>query len=74
MILINLMGGYQPGIKCVTGLTYKGHEFLENIRDYKIWTDIKSVAAKIGAKSRDAVFQIASNVVASLIKGHFGLP
>lgn len=68
-----MAGSMMPGIKSINHLTYKGHEFLANIRDNKIWTDVKGVAAKVGSKSLDAVVQIASNVVAALIKAPFGL-
>lgn len=61
------------GIKSIERLTYKGHEFLANIRNQNIWTGVKGVASKIGSKSLDALVQIASNVVTELIKAQFGL-
>lgn len=69
-----MAGSIMPGIKSINHLTYKGHEFLANIRDSKIWTGIKGVAGKVGSKSLDAVVQIASNVITALIKAQFGLP
>ena len=58
----------------IRDLTPKGHEFLANIREPKIWNGIKMVSAKIGSASLDALTQIASNVVTELIKTQFGIP
>ena len=57
----------------ITDLTPKGHDFLENIRDNKVWTGIKAVATKVGSKSLESIIQIASNVISELIKAQFGL-
>ena len=62
------------GIWSIADITPKAHEFLANIREDTIWNGVKSVAAKIGSKSMDAVVQIASNVVSELIRAQFGLP
>lgn len=58
---------------CIADLTPKGHSFIENVRDNKVWTGVKGIAAKVGSKSLDAVIQIASNVITELIKAQFGL-
>lgn len=63
------LGLYQT---VITDLTPKGHDFLENIRDNKVWSGIKSVASKVGSKSLDSIIQIASNVITQLIKTQFG--
>ena len=55
----------------IAKLTPKGHDFLENIRDNKVWAGVKSVSTKIGSKSLEAVIQIASNVISGLIKSQF---
>lgn len=65
--------GSSPYIRTIVDLTPKGHDFLANIRDSKIWGGIKSVAAKVGSQSLDAVVQISSNVISELIKAQFGL-
>lgn len=57
----------------ISDLTPAGHEFLNNIREDNIWNGIKSVSSKVGAKSLEAVTQIASNVITELIKTHFGI-
>lgn len=70
---IQMPGRPVPSIKSIDGLTYKGHEFLSNIRSDNIWSGVKSVGAKIGVSSISGMTQIASSVVAALIKAHFGL-
>lgn len=65
---------YFPASVTVGELHYRGHEFLNNIRESKIWDGVKSIAAKIGTNSMQGLVQIASNVITSLIKAQFGLP
>jgi len=64
---------YDAYTVCVDDLTPKGHDFLANIRDNKIWDGVKAVAGKVGSKSLEAVTQIAANVITELIKRQFGL-
>ena len=73
----NLIKGFSIGGNSETiyamDLTPKGHEFLSNIRENKIWNGVKVIAGKIGSSSLDALIQISSNVVTELIKAQFGL-
>ena len=57
----------------IDNLTPKGHDFLANIRDNKIWSGVKDVSANVGANSLNAVMQIAANVITEIIKARFGL-
>ncbi len=57
----------------VSDLTPKGHQFLANIRENKIWTGVKVIAGKIGSNSLDSIVQIASGVINELIRAQFGL-
>ena len=61
------------GTYTIRDLTPAGHEFLANIRTDTIWSGVKDVAGKVGATSLNAIVQIASNVVAQMIKHQFGL-
>lgn len=61
------------GMYTIRDLTPAGHEFLANIRKDTIWSGVKDVAGKVGATSLNAIVQIASNVVAQIIKHQFGL-
>lgn len=73
----NLIKGFSIGGNSETiyamDLTPKGHEFLSNIRENKIWNGVKVIAGKIGSSSLDALIQISSNVVTELIKAQFEL-
>lgn len=55
----------------ITDLTPKGHDFLENIRNDKVWSKVKDAAAEIGVKSVETARQIATDVVAQLISNYF---
>lgn len=48
-------------------ITWKGHNFLNNIREKTIWPKTKSIANKIGVKSFEALVQISSNVISQII-------
>lgn len=65
---------YDDGIviACLQDITYDGHQFLANIRENHIWSNVKSISKKIGASSLDAITQIATNVITELVKSQFG--
>lgn len=57
-----------PIIFHVYDITFQGHEFLESIKSDTIWNQhIKPVAEKVGSKSFEAITQIASSVITTLI-------
>lgn len=60
-------------IIAINDITYNGHQFLESIRDNNVWKKTKAIASKIGATSVSAITQIASSVVASIIKSTLGI-
>ena len=57
----------------IADLSPKGHDFIENIRDNKVWSGVKNIATKIGSKSLNSVIQIATNVITQLIRAQFGI-
>jgi hypothetical protein len=64
----------RPHITAVFDMTFRGHEFLEKIRSDTIWsTNIKPILSSIGSISFDAITQIASSVITSLISARLGL-
>ncbi len=65
--------GSFPIIQRIFDITFQGHEFLNNIRSPKIWNDILEVSDKIGTASISGFTQIATSVILTLIKSHFGL-
>ena len=66
------IGGNSESIYALD-LTPKGHDFLSNIRENRIWNGVKVVSKKIGSSSLDALIQISSNVVTELIRAQFGI-
>ena len=48
---------------CATRLTYEGHEFLDTIRDNKIWRKTKEIAKTAGISSINALFEIGKGFV-----------
>ena len=73
----NLISGFSIGGNSesiyASDLTPKGHDFLSNIRENKIWNGVKAIAGKVGSSSLDGLIQISSNVVTELIKAQFGI-
>ena len=49
----------------VSSITYSGHEYLDNIRDPKVWRKVKSVLAKAGATTMPLISQAAQVLVGS---------
>lgn len=56
-------GRYIDGF--ISSVTYSGHEYLDNIRDPKVWRKVKSVLAKAGAITMPLISQAAQALVGS---------
>lgn len=56
-------------IMLVNSITYKGHQFLDSIRDDKIWQNTKKTISKLTSASLPIIQEVAS----SLIKSSLGL-
>lgn len=71
------MAGLIVGVKdtmeyiYVGDLSPEGHEFLAKIRQDDNWNKTKEVANKIGVTSLDTLKDIATQVIANVISGHF---
>ena len=68
---------YNSSLSCtgsctVVDLTPKAHEFI-NIRKDTNWNKTKEIAGKVGSFSLNALSQIATNVITSLINSYTGL-
>lgn len=48
-------------------MTYYGHQFLDNIRDNKVWSETKSILSKFSSVSLNMVQNIASQIISNLI-------
>ena len=51
-------------------VTPTGRNFLNNVRDDKVWAETKKVTAKVGS----VAINVLSEIAASVIKKMFGLP
>lgn len=58
-------------IRSIDDITYTGHQFLETIRDNKVWKETKSICGKVGTFALNFVSQVASGVITSLISQQF---
>ncbi|MCQ4972205.1 DUF2513 domain-containing protein [Lactococcus lactis] len=63
IVTIEWLSG-KPYLISVASLTWQGHEFLDNIRDSKVWRETKEVASKAGSVSLSMLETIASSVIA----------
>ena len=54
----------------VISLTYKGHEFLDTIRDNIVWSKTKSFLSKFTSTSIGLISNVASEVLAKMIENH----
>ena len=65
---------YDNGFTIVrlSDITYEGHQFLESIRDNKIWAETKSICAKAGSFTFKFISQVASAVLSASINQYLG--
>ncbi len=54
-------------------LTYKGHEFLDTVRDGEVWRRTKEGAEKAGVASLWLLFELGKSVGKQLIKERLGI-
>ena len=53
---------------CVVSITYAVHEFIENVRDSRLWASVKSVLGKAGAITLPYIIQAAAEIIGTRIK------
>lgn len=70
---IQMLGKISPQIRCITDLTYSGHQFLADIRSDTNWNKTKEIAKNVGSESLHALKDIAVAVVTSAIHNRLGL-
>ena len=51
------------------GLSFEGHQFLDTVRENKIWTKTKRIISAAGGASLSIIKEIASNCITAFIKG-----
>lgn len=59
-----------PGRVLITGITWRGHEFLDAVRDDTVWQKTK---AKLTATGGSATLEIVTQVATSILKQMLGL-
>lgn len=65
--------GYDYSIHRIDDITYRGHQFLADIRSDNIWNNVKEVSKKVGSNSIQAISQIATSVITAIINQQLGL-
>ncbi len=63
----------RPGIYMVLGLTMKGHDYLDSIRDPAIWAKTKDGAEKAGGFTLALLGEIAKGFIKTKIKEQTGI-
>lgn len=56
----------------VESITFKGHQFLDNIRDDSVWNDTKNVLSKFKSTSINFIADVSSQIIANLISKQLG--
>lgn len=59
-----LWGNNEPAYVKPSNLTFKGHEYLDNIRDNKIWSSAKKTTSKLASVSLSIMSQVAADLIA----------
>lgn len=59
-----LWGNNRPAYIQPSNLTFKGHEYLDNIRDSKIWSSAKKTTSKLASVSLSIMSQVAADLIA----------
>jgi hypothetical protein len=57
----------------LSGLSWKGCEFLDTVRSPEVWQRTKEAAGKIGGVSIAVLAEIAKATAKTVIKEHLGL-
>lgn len=64
------IGEAQKHCAPITGITWKGHEYLDTIRDDKIWKKTKSATSSLKSVSLSVMKDVASHFLTEYIKGN----
>lgn len=57
----------------VKSLSFKGHQFLDNIRDDSVWNNTKSVLSKFKSTSINFIADVSSQIIANIISKQLGI-
>lgn len=54
-------------------ITFSGHQFLEKIRDNRVWEKTKTIAGSVGSWAVDIIAQIATGIITELVSGRISV-
>lgn len=54
----------------IVDLSFKGHEFLETIREHRVWTKTKGIIGKVGSSGFGFISQIASTYLTDIANAY----
>lgn len=64
---------FMSGEVRISKITWEGHEFLDSIRDQRVWNKIKAGAEKMGGVGLGFVWQMGKAIITAEIKTRLGL-
>ena len=65
--------GFEMPIIIAKNITYRGHEFLDNIRDDSVWKETKKITSKFASTSVQIISNVAAKVIAEIITKQLGI-
>lgn len=57
----------------IESMTYKGHEYLEQIKNDTVWSKTKRISSSVGCSALETVLDIAKTVISTAITSKFNL-
>lgn len=54
-------------------LTFGGHEFLDTVRDEKVWAAVKSGSKSIGSASLETLMAVGKGLIKKKVEDHTGI-
>lgn len=67
-VTLSMLGSCLPGVKCITCMTFEGHQFLETIRPETVFEKTKNTLSNVGTFSFDIVSKIGTSLLTQLAK------
>jgi len=74
-VLALSLPGIEPdeGYLAVRELTFTGHDFLDTVRDEKVWAAVKSGSKSIGSASLETLVTVGKGLIRKKIEDHTGI-
>lgn len=57
----------------IESISWNGHQFLDNVRDNKVWENTKGILSKFSSVSIGVVSNVASQVISNMVRSQMGL-